>query len=159
MPQFTGDLDCPYQRTDNGYPRYLDTIVDNIKDEVACEVQCTFYENFVCRSFAYYASANQCFISGDDRGMLDLIVKLLPSLDSIVYFFIVKWIYIKVKIIIIFRQSAVIFKSMLSFNTHSLLCSQFFLLCFDLIYDGVNSTTLYKLRYYSIYCSIHTSFR
>jgi hypothetical protein len=39
-----GDLDCPYQRTDNGYPRYLDTIVDNIKDEVACEVQCTFYD-------------------------------------------------------------------------------------------------------------------
>ena len=63
-----GDLDCPYQRTDNGYPRYLDTIVDNVKDEVACEVQCTFYDQFVCRAFAYYASANQCFISGDDRG-------------------------------------------------------------------------------------------
>ena len=63
-----GDLDCPYQRTDNGYPRYLDTIVDNVKDEVACEVQCTFYDQFVCRAFAYYSSANQCFLSGDDKG-------------------------------------------------------------------------------------------
>lgn len=63
-----GELDCPYQRTDNAYPRYLDTIVNNVKDEVACEVQCTYYEQFVCRSFAFYSSANQCFISGDDKG-------------------------------------------------------------------------------------------
>ena len=62
-----GDLDCPYQRTDNAYPRYLDTIINNVKDEIACEVQCTYYENFVCRSFAFYSSANQCFISGDDQ--------------------------------------------------------------------------------------------
>lgn len=61
------DLDCSYQRTDNAYPRYLDTIVNQVKDEVACEVQCTYYDKFVCRSFAFYASANQCFISGDDR--------------------------------------------------------------------------------------------
>ena len=64
------ELDCPYQRTDNAYPRYLDTIVNNVKNEVACEVTCTFYEQFVCRSFAFYASASQCFLSGDDKGKL-----------------------------------------------------------------------------------------
>ena len=62
-----GDLDCPYQRTENAYPRYLDTIVNNVKDEIACEVQCTYFDKFVCRSFAFYSSANQCFISGDDK--------------------------------------------------------------------------------------------
>ena len=64
----SAELDCPYQRTDNAYPRYLDTIVNNVKNEVACEVTCTFYEQFVCRSFAFYASASQCFLSGDDKG-------------------------------------------------------------------------------------------
>ncbi len=39
-----------------------------MKDDVACEVQCTFYEQFICRSFAFYPSALQCFISGDDTG-------------------------------------------------------------------------------------------
>lgn len=63
----SSDLDCPYQRTDNAYPRYLDAVINDVKDEVACEVQCTFYEKFVCRSFAFYSSAQQCFISGDDR--------------------------------------------------------------------------------------------
>ena len=60
-------LSCPYKRTDNAYPRYLDTIVSRVTDEIACEKQCTFYEDFLCRSFAFYASASQCFISGDDK--------------------------------------------------------------------------------------------
>ena len=63
-----GDLTCPYQPTDNAYPRYLDAVINDVKDDVACEVQCTFYEPFVCRSFAFYPSALQCFISGDDQG-------------------------------------------------------------------------------------------
>ena len=63
-----GELSCPYQRTDNAYPRYLDTVINDVKNEVDCEVKCTFYENFVCRSFAYYSSARQCFVSGDDTG-------------------------------------------------------------------------------------------
>ena len=77
MPRITlqGELSCPYQRTDNAYPRYLDTVINDVKNEVDCEVKCTFYENFVCRSFAYYSSARQCFVSGDDtgkkRGLLD----------------------------------------------------------------------------------------
>ena len=70
MPRITlqGELSCPYQRTDNAYPRYLDTVINDVKNEVDCEVKCTFYENFVCRSFAYYSSARQCFVSGDDTG-------------------------------------------------------------------------------------------
>lgn len=64
----SGELSCPYQRTDNAYPRYLDTVINDVKNEVDCEVKCTFYENFVCRSFAYYSSARQCFVSGDDTG-------------------------------------------------------------------------------------------
>ena len=66
----SAELSCPYQRTDNAYPRYLDTIVNNVKNEVACEVACTFHEQFVCRSFAFYASASQCFLSGDDKGKI-----------------------------------------------------------------------------------------
>ena len=34
---------------------------------MACEVQCTYFDQFICRSFAFYSSANQCFISGDDQ--------------------------------------------------------------------------------------------
>ena len=68
MPNSSGELSCPYQRTDNAYPRYLDTVINDVKNEVDCEVKCTFYENFVCRSFAYYSSARQCFVSGDDTG-------------------------------------------------------------------------------------------
>jgi len=60
-------LNCPYKRTDNAYPRYLDTIVTRVTDEIACERQCTFFEDFPCRSFAFYTSASQCFISGDDQ--------------------------------------------------------------------------------------------
>ena len=76
----SAELSCPYQRTDNAYPRYLDTIVNNVKNEVACEVACTFHEQFVCRSFAFYASASQCFLSGDDKGNLaNLMVRNLTN--------------------------------------------------------------------------------
>ena len=61
------ELSCSYKRTDNAYPRYLDTIVTQVSDEIACEKQCTFFEDFPCRSFAFYTSASQCFISGDDQ--------------------------------------------------------------------------------------------
>nr|XP_040567250.1 uncharacterized protein LOC121116996 isoform X1 [Lepeophtheirus salmonis] len=59
-------ITCPYMKIENAYPRYLDEVVRNIKDEVACEVQCSFNEKIICRSFAFYSSASQCFISGDD---------------------------------------------------------------------------------------------
>ena len=58
------ELSCPYKRTDNAYPRYLDTIATRVNDDIDCEKQCTFFQDFVCRSFAFYASASQCFISG-----------------------------------------------------------------------------------------------
>ena len=60
----TEELSCPYKRTDNAYPRYLDTIATRVNDDIDCEKQCTFFQDFVCRSFAFYASASQCFISG-----------------------------------------------------------------------------------------------
>ena len=40
----------------NCIPRYLDTIVSRVSDEVACETQCTFQRDFICRSFAFYSS-------------------------------------------------------------------------------------------------------
>ena len=63
----TEELSCPYKRTDNAYPRYLDTIATRVNDDIDCEKQCTFFQDFVCRSFAFYASASQCFISGNLR--------------------------------------------------------------------------------------------
>ena len=69
------ELSCEYKRTENAYPRYLDTIVTRyetnisalhsissilytiifrVSDEIACEKQCTFFEDFPCRSFAFY---------------------------------------------------------------------------------------------------------
>ena len=38
-----------------------------VTDDIACEKQCTFFQDFPCRSFAFYTSASQCFISGDDQ--------------------------------------------------------------------------------------------
>ena len=66
----TEELSCPYKRTDNAYPRYLDTIATRVNDDIDCEKQCTFFQDFVCRSFAFYASASQCFISGTLRKLI-----------------------------------------------------------------------------------------
>ena len=36
--------------------RYLDSIQSKVTDEISCEKQCSFNEDFVCRSFAFYTS-------------------------------------------------------------------------------------------------------
>jgi hypothetical protein len=36
--------------------RYLDSIQSKVTDEIACEKQCSFNEDFICRSFAFYTS-------------------------------------------------------------------------------------------------------
>ena len=76
----TEELSCPYKRTDNAYPRYLDTIATRVNDDIDCEKQCTFFQDFVCRSFAFYASASQCFISGNLRPITANFV--LPSMKA-----------------------------------------------------------------------------
>ncbi|CAL4087761.1 unnamed protein product [Meganyctiphanes norvegica] len=66
--QCTGvDTSCDYQITENAYPRYLDTTIDGIISEIQCQTECTNFDRFNCRSFAYYATASQCFLSGDDK--------------------------------------------------------------------------------------------
>jgi hypothetical protein len=39
-----------------GVCRYLDSIQSKVTDEIACEKQCSFNEDFICRSFAFYTS-------------------------------------------------------------------------------------------------------
>lgn len=81
LGDFFAALDnCPYQRTENSHPRYLDTVINNIKNEVACEVTCTFHEPFTCRAFAYFTSASQCFLSGDDKGQYFLLISVLLNI-------------------------------------------------------------------------------
>ncbi|OQR73434.1 hypothetical protein BIW11_09734, partial [Tropilaelaps mercedesae] len=59
---------CPYEKTADAYPIYTDVVATTgIVSEQACESFCTTYPNFHCRSYAYYPSNGQCFISGDDR--------------------------------------------------------------------------------------------
>lgn len=38
-----------------------------ITSSEVCEQFCTQYRSFNCRSYAYYSSNGQCFLSGDDR--------------------------------------------------------------------------------------------
>ncbi|XP_063218616.1 uncharacterized protein LOC134528880 [Bacillus rossius redtenbacheri] len=58
---------CHFQSVPNSYPRYLDIVIPLVTDERECERRCLGYPDFICRSFSYYASGSQCFISGDDR--------------------------------------------------------------------------------------------
>ncbi|XP_064477576.1 uncharacterized protein LOC135391294 [Ornithodoros turicata] len=59
---------CPYEKTADAYPVYTDVVqMTGIVSEQSCDSFCTTYPNFNCRSFAYYPSNGQCFISGEDR--------------------------------------------------------------------------------------------
>ncbi|KAG8201928.1 hypothetical protein JTE90_027405 [Oedothorax gibbosus] len=59
---------CPYEETTDSYPTYTDHIqMVGITSSEVCETFCTQYRDFNCRSFAYYSSNGQCFLSGDDR--------------------------------------------------------------------------------------------
>src|SRR5699024_8648382 len=58
---------CPYVRTDDAYPTYTDIVVTNsVNSREACEKMCNDNRHFLCRSFAFYPSNSQCFLSGDD---------------------------------------------------------------------------------------------
>ncbi|XP_069693489.1 uncharacterized protein [Periplaneta americana] len=58
---------CNFKSVPNSYPRYLDIVLSLVSDEMDCERRCYEYTDFICRSFSYYPSGSQCFISGDDR--------------------------------------------------------------------------------------------
>ncbi|XP_046406709.1 uncharacterized protein LOC124171575 isoform X1 [Ischnura elegans] len=64
LPQETR---CSLDSVPNSYPRYLDTVLSLVTDEADCERRCKTFSDFSCRSFSYYPSGSQCFISGDDR--------------------------------------------------------------------------------------------
>ncbi|XP_021930316.1 uncharacterized protein LOC110834946 [Zootermopsis nevadensis] len=61
------DARCNFKSVPNSYPRYLDIVLSLVSDEMDCERRCFEYSDFICRSFSYYPSGSQCFISGDDR--------------------------------------------------------------------------------------------
>ena len=65
---------CNFKPVPNSYPRYLDIVLSLVSDETDCERRCFEYSDLICRSFSYYPSGSQCFISGDDRGQFSYIV-------------------------------------------------------------------------------------
>ena len=62
---------CSFDKVLDSYPRYLDATIGDVATEEDCAAKCNGYDNFICRSFAYYTLGSQCLISGDDRGNLD----------------------------------------------------------------------------------------
>ena len=58
---------CPYVRTTDAYPTYTDIVeINNVASTEACERMCNDNRHFLCRSYAFYSSNGQCFLSGDD---------------------------------------------------------------------------------------------
>lgn len=64
------DRRCPFSSVPESHPRYLDTVINGVTSEQDCQIRCNTHREFVCRSYAFYAAASQCFISGDDKGSL-----------------------------------------------------------------------------------------
>lgn len=58
---------CSYVRTTDAYPTYTDIVeTSSVSSSDACEKMCNDNRHFLCRSYAYYSSNGQCFLSGDD---------------------------------------------------------------------------------------------
>jgi len=64
-----GTTTCTYQTVPDMYARYMDSLVSNIADDDQCQQLCSTNRPFSCRSYSFYASGSQCFISSDDRGL------------------------------------------------------------------------------------------
>ena len=59
---------CPFVEHHNGYPTYTDIVMrDDVTTTESCEKMCNDNRRFLCRSFAFYSSNSQCFLSGDDH--------------------------------------------------------------------------------------------
>ncbi|XP_035231145.1 uncharacterized protein LOC118203012, partial [Stegodyphus dumicola] len=62
------DTSCPYVETEDAYPTYANIIqTEGVSTLESCRDLCNNLERFSCRSFSYYSSALQCFLSGDDK--------------------------------------------------------------------------------------------
>ncbi|XP_067133905.1 uncharacterized protein [Centruroides vittatus] len=58
---------CPYQKQEGRYPTYTDFVqAGGVISQETCAQLCDNFQSFNCRSYAYYSSSGQCFISGDD---------------------------------------------------------------------------------------------
>lgn len=76
---------CPFEKTLDAYPTYTDLIeTDGVSSHEVCEKYCNDNTHFLCRSYAYYSSNGQCFISGDDRASAS--VAAVQKRSSIVYY-------------------------------------------------------------------------
>ncbi|XP_076355850.1 uncharacterized protein LOC143249601 isoform X2 [Tachypleus tridentatus] len=65
--QCTTASPCPYEEKSNAFPTYTDVVqTSGITTQESCEQACTTYSTFNCRSYAFYSSSGQCFLSGDD---------------------------------------------------------------------------------------------
>ncbi|RWS11638.1 uncharacterized protein B4U79_13044 [Dinothrombium tinctorium] len=59
---------CPMVEFENGYPTYTDLVESvGVTSKESCEKYCNDNRKFLCRSYSYYSSNGQCFISGDDH--------------------------------------------------------------------------------------------
>lgn len=59
---------CPYEDTPGAYPTYTDIVESrSVNSRSACEQLCSENRQFICRSYAFYSSNNECLLSGDDR--------------------------------------------------------------------------------------------
>ncbi|KAG8197083.1 hypothetical protein JTE90_004349 [Oedothorax gibbosus] len=62
------DTACPYVETEDAYPTYANIIqTEGVSTLESCRDLCNELTKFSCRSFSYYSSALQCFLSGDDK--------------------------------------------------------------------------------------------
>ncbi|XP_054714744.1 uncharacterized protein LOC129224331 [Uloborus diversus] len=62
------DTSCPYVETEDAYPTYANIIqTEGVSTLESCRDLCNNLLRFSCRSFSYYSSALQCFLSGDDK--------------------------------------------------------------------------------------------
>ncbi|GFQ84988.1 uncharacterized protein TNCT_653901, partial [Trichonephila clavata] len=62
------DTSCPYVETEDAYPTYANIIqTEGVSTLESCRDLCNDLTRFSCRSFSYYSSALQCFLSGDDK--------------------------------------------------------------------------------------------
>lgn len=77
---------CPYVRTTDAYPTYTDIVEtsSSVTSSEACEKMCNDNRHFLCRSYAYYPSNGQCFLSGDDSASAGAVFSQKRS--SIMYY-------------------------------------------------------------------------
>lgn len=80
MINITADRKCGFDMIPDSHPHYLDVVISGVANEAECQRRCNTNMEFICQSYAFYAAASQCFISGDDKGRVStLTVKMIFS--------------------------------------------------------------------------------